>query len=170
MASDRTTRPGGDELQRTRASEPGRPIHRELDNAAQRQSLVGGEQDAPTAKVQQFSVFPVPLVFWVLPKKPKFLKSIQAGSCSSPKNPNTWMQRHWFAAVAIRICTLGLASQAGKVCAESSIASAESAPQWSFQSHSSCRLLLMFRFFVSRLRGFVCLTRVIEGGRRVLLA
>src|ERR1039457_2655046 len=36
--------------------------------------------------------------------------------------------------------------------------------------NSSYRLLLMFRFFVSRLRGFVCLTRVIEGGRRVLLA
>src|ERR1022692_4299248 len=36
--------------------------------------------------------------------------------------------------------------------------------------YSSCRLLLLSRFFVSRLRGFVCLTRVLEGGRRVLLA
>src|ERR1019366_842734 len=36
--------------------------------------------------------------------------------------------------------------------------------------YSSCRLLLLSRFFVSRLRGFVCLTRVLEGNRRVLLA
>jgi hypothetical protein len=36
--------------------------------------------------------------------------------------------------------------------------------------YSSCRLLLLSRFFVSRLRCFVCLTGVLEGGRRVLLA
>jgi hypothetical protein len=43
-------------------------------------------------------------------------------------------------------------------------------PVWPPEDYSSRRLLLLSRFFVSRLRGFVCLSRVIEGSRRVLLA